>query len=210
MNAHARPLSLLFAPLLALAAGCASRPEPPPEYVPPRLDLARYETLGIVEFAGKEKIGLGAEATEEFVAALHAAQPGTPLLELGATPASGSKLAPDAVREIARREHVEAVFVGEIAESKGSPRLAIDPSFASGSVTSERKAKLTVRLLEGASGATVWSATSERTIPVVAASGAFGELPNVRTTPVEEARAILVRDLVQDVTYDLSPHWVRR
>jgi hypothetical protein len=56
----------------------------------------------------------------------------------------------------------------------------------------------------------VWSAWSERTIPVVAVDGAFGALPSVRTTPVDEARAILVRDLVVDVTYDLRPRWVQR
>lgn len=205
------PSLLALTSLLALALGCASRPERPAEYVPPRLDLARYETLGIVEFAGNAKIGLGASASEEFVSALHAAQPGTPVLELGAIPsASGDKLAPEAIREIAKREHVGAIFVGEIAEAKSKSRVALDPSFASGSVSSERKAKISVRLLDGASGATVWSATSERTIPVVAVNGAFGDLPRVRTTPVDEARAILVHDLVHDVTFDFRPQWVRR
>lgn len=210
MNSPIRSLAALLAPLLALSVSCASRPERPAEYVPPRLDLARFETLGIVELSGNAKVGLGALATEEFVAAVHAAQPGTPVLELGARKGAGDKLAPEAVRELAQRERVDAVFVGEISEGKSNPRVAIDPAFASGSVSSERKAKLTVRLLDGVSGATVWSATSERTIPVVAMNGAFGALPNVRTTPADEARAILVRDLVNDVTFDFRPQWVRR
>jgi hypothetical protein len=207
MHVHARSPIALLVTLLALGAGCASRPERPAEYVPPRLDLARYHTLGVVEFASVGKAPLGAAATEEFVTAVHAAQPGTPVLELGA--ATGP-LTPEAVRALAKREGVDALFVGEIAESKSKPRVAIDPTFASGAVSSERRAKLTVRLLDGATGASVWSALSERTIPVVAANGAFGELPNVRTTPAEEARAILLRDLAHDVTFDFRPQWVRR
>jgi hypothetical protein len=211
MNSRIRSLAALLAPLLALSVSCASRPEQPAEYVPPRLDLARYESLGVAEFAGNAKLGLGASATEQFIAAIHAAQPGTPLLELGAIAGAGNnKLAAETIREIAARERVGAVFVGEISESKSKPRVAIDPSFATGRVASERKARISVRLLDGVSGATVWSASSERTIPVVGMNGAFGELPSVRTTPADEARAILVRDLVEDVTFDFRPQWVRR
>jgi hypothetical protein len=185
-------------------AGCASRS--PAEYVPPRLDLARYEALGIAEFSASRKSDLGAAATEEFVASVHSAQPGTPVLELGAR----GKLTPEAIRELAAREHLSAVFVGEVTESESKPRVAFDPSYRTASASAERKAKITVRLLDGASGATVWSATSERTIPVVALDGSLRGISSVRTTPADEARAILVRDLVNDVTYDLRPHWVQR
>jgi hypothetical protein len=203
--------AMLAAPWIALAIGCASEPERPAEYVPPRLDLARFQTLGIAEFSGGTKSGMGAMATEEFLAAIHAAQPGTPMLELGAVAGLGRGApAPEAVRTLAQREHVDAVFVGEVVETKTKPRVEIGPDLASGSVASERKAKITVRLVDGASGASVWSATSERTIPVVSANGAFGALPNVHTTPVDEAREILVRDLVNDVTLDFRPQWVRR
>jgi hypothetical protein len=199
--------------LLALATGCASKP--PPEYVPPRLDLAQYRALGILEIDARGQAEIGASATQELLAAIHDAQPGTPVLELGprasALPASaGAKLDPAAIRALAQREQVDAIWVGEIVESESKPRFAIDPMARAGSASQERKAKLSVRLLDGVSGATVWSAWSERTIPVVAVDGAFGALPSVRTTPVDEARAILVRDLVVDVTYDLRPRWVQR
>ncbi|HEY8120231.1 MAG TPA: hypothetical protein VII78_02850 [Myxococcota bacterium] len=199
---------------LLLAASCAS-PRPPAEYVPPRLDLERYGALGIVEFAGSGASGLGADATREFVAAVHAAQPGTPMLELGdfaaAFPgAKSAKLAPAAVREIAAREKVEAVWVGEVSEHEGKARFALDPNYGTASASAQRVANISVRLLDGVSGATVWSASSERTIPVVAVNGSLAGLPNVRTTPAEEARAILLRDLVNDVTYDLRPQWVQR
>jgi hypothetical protein len=179
--------------------------------VPPRLDLARYQAMGIVEFSASAKGGLGAAATEEFVAAVHSAQPGTPVLELGALPGGArARVTPDKVRELAQRERVEAIFVGEVSEGEGKPRVAFDPSYGTASASAERKAKITVRLLDGATGATVWSATSERTIPVVAFDGTLRGLSSVRTTPADEARATLVRDLVNDVTFDFRPQWVRR
>jgi hypothetical protein len=200
-----------LAPILLLAAGCASRPQQPAEYVPPQLDLGRYEALGIFEFGGPDKAGLGAMAAEEFVTALHSAQPGTPVLELAALPgAARGKVAPEQIRAVAERERVDAIFVGEVSEAESKPRVAFDPNSGSASASAERKAKITVRLLDGRSGATVWSATSERTIPVVAFNGTLGSLPRVRTTPADEARAILVRDLVNDVTYDMRPRWVQR
>jgi len=196
-------------PIFFLAASCASRQ--PAELVPPRLDLARYEALGIVEFSTGDKTGLGASATEEFVASVHAAQPGTPVLELDALRGGArKKISADAIREIAAREHVSAIFVGELTEGESKPRVAIDPSYGTASASAERKAKITVRLLDGVSGATVWSATSERTIPVVALDGSLRGISSVRTTPADEARAILVRDLVYYVTYDLRPQWVQR
>lgn len=211
MTLRARPLVALLAACLALGSGCASRPQQPAEYVPPRLDLTRYQALGIVELASGAKARLGAAATEEFVAAVHSAQPGTPVLELGPPPGGlRARVTPEQVREIAKRERVDAIFVGDVSEAEGKPRVAFDPSYGTASASAERKAKLTVRLLDGATGATVWSATSERTIPVVAFDGSLRGLSSVHTTPADEARAILVRDLVSDVTFDLRPQWVQR
>lgn len=205
--------ALLLSALSALS--CASHPQRPAEYVPPRLELARYGALGIVEFAEAGANGLGAAATREFMSAVHAAQPGTPMLELGelatALPsAKREKVDAAAVRALAAREHVDAIWIGEVRESEGKPHVAFDPSYGVASASAQRKASISVRLLDGASGATVWSASSERTIPVMAIDGSLSSLPRVRTTPADEARAILVRDLVDDVTYDLRPRWVNR
>jgi hypothetical protein len=71
-----------FALLLSLAAllGCSSTVLVP---VPPRMELKGYGTLGIVEFASSAGPAIGARATREFQAHLHAAQPGTGILDLG-------------------------------------------------------------------------------------------------------------------------------
>jgi hypothetical protein len=216
MRPGARLRLASLAPLLLLLASCGSRGAARyEEYVPPRLDLARFGALGMVEFGDAEGSALGSPATAEFLAALHAAQPGTPVLELGdlasALPGcSGNRVDAAAIRELAAREHVSALWVGTLSESLESPRLAIDAVYGAASASARRKASLSVRLFDGASGATIWSASSERTIPVMAVDGSLRGISNVRTTPAEEARAILVRDLVEDVTADLRGQWIER
>jgi hypothetical protein len=204
-----------IAPCLLIVASCASRqPAQPAQYVPPRLELARYGAIGVIEFAGTETGALGSSATAEFLAAVHAAQPGTPLLELGdlatALPAArGRRIDAAGVRELAARERVDAIWVGELVEALEQPRLALDAQYGLASASARQKASISVRLFDGASGATVWSASSERTIPVMSVDGSLRGISNLRTRPAEEARAILVRDLVDDVTGDLRPRWVR-
>ena len=204
---------LLFA---LVAANCASRtPRAPAEYVPPSLDLARYSTLGIVEFGGRGAKGLGEPATREFIAAVHAAQPGTPLLELGsfakAFPgASRDALDPEAVRALAARAHVDVIVLGEVIEEKASPRISINPEYGTASASAKLTTSLTVRILDGASGATVWSASSRRNISLAGIDLTTLGVRRVGATPAEEARALLMRDLVSDVTFDLRPRWVQR
>lgn len=188
-------------PLLLLLASCASRQ--PAVYMPPRLDLARYGAIGIVEFAGSATGGLERAATDAFLGAVHSAQPGTPVLEFG----SGHGIDPASIRALAAREHVDAIWVGELTEGQEQPRLAINAEHGRASASARRKASISVRLFDGATGATVWSASSQRTIPVMAIDGTLSGLGNLRTTPIDEAREILVRDLVNDVTCDLRPYW---
>jgi len=196
---------LALVPLLLVAAGCASRPRQPAVLVPPKLDLARYSAIGIGEFASNEAPPVGTSATAAFLSAVHSAQPGTPLLELGAI----GRVDPAAIRKLAAREHVDAIWIGELVEGMEQPRLTIDALYKSGSASARRKASLAVRLYDGRTGATVWSSASERTIPVMGISGSVRGVSDVHTRPMDEARSILIRDLVTDVTCDLRPTWVR-
>jgi hypothetical protein len=196
--------------LCLLLAGCASRQ--PAVWVGPRLDLMRYEAIGIVEFGGPAAAALGGAATDAFLGAVHAAQPGTPVLELGngalALPAAqGHRPDAAAIRALAAREHVQALWIGELIETQEQPRLAINAEYGSASASARLKASVSVRLFDGATGATVWSAASERSIPLMSVDGTLRGLGRLHTTPLEEARTILVRDLVEDVTCDLRGHW---
>ena len=50
--------------------------------VPPRVELNRYETLGIIDFATNAERGLGARAARQLQEQVQAAQPGTRFIEL--------------------------------------------------------------------------------------------------------------------------------
>lgn len=211
-----RRAHLVIAVTLALAAGlvtgCASKR--PAELVPPRLDLSRYETLGIVEFAATGAKGLGASATREFLASVHDAQPGTPVLEIGSASRAfghaGADPDPEAIRALAERTKVQAVIIGRIAEEKSTPRVRLAPSWGSASASAQLVASLDVRILDGATGATVWSSSSRREIPIAGIDLSTAGVSRLDANPIEEARATLVRDLAYDVTFDLRPRWVQR
>ena len=209
---RSRRLLLACALGLALAPGCAEK-GPPPVLVPPRLDLARFPTLGIVEFDATGGSGLGALATREFLAALHDAQPGTPVLELGTASrafALPSGVAPDAeaVRALGARAHVDALVLGSIVERKARPRVALDAGGLAASA--QLLGTLDLRVLDARSGATVWSTAVRGEVPVAALGVARIGVPRLDATPVEEARGALVRSLVDEACFDLRPRWVRR
>ena len=85
-------LALVLA-LLALAgwpSACSHKPPPQAVLEPARVDLSRFGTLGLVEFESGAVDGFGAAVSREYFAALQAAQPGTPVLELG-EPAKGAR-----------------------------------------------------------------------------------------------------------------------
>jgi hypothetical protein len=208
-----RPLGVLLscAFLFALASGCAEKG--PPVLIPPKLDLARYPTIGIVEFDATGPAELGPLATREFVAALHDAQPGTPVLELGSAarafgPAAGATPDPEAIRAVAARTQIDAIVLGAIVERKTKPRVALDAGGLAAST--QLLGTLDVRVLDARTGATVWSTAVRSEVPVAALGVARVGVPRVDATPVEEARVALVQHLVDEACFDLRPRWVRR
>ena len=66
--------------LLALALGCASKPK---VLIPPRVDLASFGNLALVEFSATGGERLGVLASREFLVAMQSAQPSRRALERG-------------------------------------------------------------------------------------------------------------------------------
>jgi len=208
-----RPIRLLLccALLLGFPSGCAEKG--PPVLIPPKLDLARYPTIGIVEFDATGPVDLGALATREFVSAVHDAQPGTPVLELGSAsrafgPAAGATPDPEAIRALAARTQVDAIVLGAIGERKAKPRVALDAGGLAASA--HLLGTLDVRVLDARTGATVWSTAVRSDVPVAALGVTRVGVPRFDATPVEDARVALVQDLVDEACFDLRPRWVRR
>ncbi len=155
------PVTLLL--LLALLAGCSRTVLVP---VPPRVDLSTYRTVGIVEFASNSERAINAHATRQFQEQIQAAQPGTRFIELGDRQAllaavGGRQLDIDAFRKIGEKYGVAAVFLGDIAYSEPRTDVKIaDLQKLEGGVRTEVRGDISSRLMETASGASVWSSSA--------------------------------------------------
>lgn len=182
--------------------------------VPPRVDLRGYSTIGIVEFDSNSERSVNARATRQFQEQIQSAQPGTRFVELGDRQAllaslGARQLDAPALRKIGQQYGVAAVFLGDLAYSE--PRVDFkvsDIARMEGGVRAELRGDLSARLLETASGASVWSSSSwaRRQLGAVNVSeqGISGGMRNAN--PREE----MVPALVYEVTHDFRPSSVRQ
>ena len=71
MDRCIRLLATCLLGALLATLGCATKVQ-----VPPRVDLAAWHTIGLVEFSGDPELLLRTLATRDFMQRLQAAQPG--------------------------------------------------------------------------------------------------------------------------------------
>jgi hypothetical protein len=194
-------MSARFTLLLSfvLLSGCSNTAR---VQVPPRMELKAYGTFGIVQFASSDP-AVAALATRQFQEAVQAAQPGTRFVELGAQPALG---AADA-RKLAAKHGVDAIFTGELiyGEPKADVRIS-DAMTLSGSVRAELRGDISARLLEAASGASVWSSSAwaKRQLGGVRVSADQGV--SAAVTPSDPRRE-MIPALVFHLTQDFRPSY---
>jgi hypothetical protein len=193
---------------LALSA-CASKYA----QIPARLDLRPHGQVALVTFwAPEEHRGMSELATRRFAEALLAGQPGVELLEL---PASDSVLrsfprGTDPVvlaQALGEARGIPAVFVGELRVSGMKPRARV--AVGDLKLRATVSADLGVRLLSTRAGGTLWrsSSSASGTVGGVALAGG---LPSVSLRDTEEAYDEIVGTLVERVTADLRPTWVKQ
>jgi hypothetical protein len=193
---------------LALSA-CASKYA----QIPARLDLRQHGQVALVTFsAPEEHRGMSELATRRFAEALLAGQPGVELLEL---PASDSVLrsfprGTDPVvlaQALGEARGIPAVFVGELRVSGMKPRARV--AVGDLKLRATVSADLGVRLLSTRAGGTLWrsSSSASGTVGGVALAGG---LPSVSLRDTEEAYDEIVGTLVERVTADLRPTWVKQ
>jgi hypothetical protein len=193
--------------LLVVASGCGKK-----VLVPPRFDLMPLERVGLVTFAIENARGsLHEFASQRFTEEVLRAQPGLEILELGDSARvlariGKSRLDADAAKAIGQEYGVAAVFVGAMVVSDVKPRasLAYGPH-----IEAEVSVAMTVRLLSGESGATMWTG-STKARETVAEIGLFGGEPYFAAQDPDEAYGHLVTHLVYDLTYDFRPTYRRR
>jgi len=198
-----------FAPILLaffLVGGCSSTVL---VTVPPRVDLKGYGTLGVVDFTSNSSGAVGARATQQLQEQVQAAQPGTRFVDLGSREAvlaavGRNQLDADAAKRIGKRYGVDAVFLGEIAYSDPKTDVRVnDLAKLDAGLRTEVKGDISARLVETASGASVWSNSGwvRRQVGRVNVSeqGISGSM--TKSDPREE----MVPALVYQLTHDFRP-----
>jgi len=205
-----RPLATAAAVAVAFS-GCASQLA----QVPPRVDLGNYERVALVTFsADPSRNSLGVLATQRFAEAVLASQNGFELMELGPADSAVARLlaagdAPGAAQELGREKHVPAVFFGHLAVSGTKPSGSVG---AGGNVNvgATVSSELNVRLLSTSTGGTLWrsSATASQSVGQVSMNG--GRMPSISATDPNAAYANMVDQMVEQVTRDFRPTWVKQ
>jgi hypothetical protein len=184
----------------------------PKVWVPPRIDLHRYGTLGMIECESAQ--GYGPMATQQFVANLHSAQAGVPVLELGPLDhvlrsVGHETMGPDAVRAIGEKHRVDVVITGDLEIDQMRPHFSIQ-SLTEANASAEIVGTLNARILDARSGATVWSdqARGERTVAHL--NMVSGQRPQFGAVDAAGEHAQLVSWLVNRVTGDFRGYWARQ
>jgi hypothetical protein len=204
-----------FALLLSLATlwGCSSTVTVP---VPPRVDLQGFGTVGLVDFASNSNATINAQTTREFETHIHAAQPGTRIVELGSREsllaAVGSRtLDAQTLRKIGAKYSVDAIFVGSLNYSEPKTEVKItDIAKLEGDVRTELRGDINIKLMETRTGASMWSSSAwaRRQVGRVNVSAEQGVTGAMRgsSNPREE----MVPSLVYHLTEDFRPTSVRQ
>lgn len=202
----------LIAIVLALGlSGCASTHL---ERTPPRLDLATYGAVGMIEIGSPREAELGREANRQFLTAIQTAQPGVPVLELGGQAAvlrdvNATALDPASARALGEKHGVDVLLWGVLETKEVRPKVSLGSDLSSLSAQAEVQGSLLTKLIDTHTGATLWtfSSSDKRTLAAVSVSGSGVS----GSGPVEptDAREQLVRTLVQRATADFRPGWTR-
>jgi hypothetical protein len=208
-----RPAAGLLVALL-VAGACGGNPRPSRVLLPPRLDLRQYGRVGLVLFTiEKAKGELDQVATRRFSEALLAAQPGVEVLEFGSADSvrqrvGEKEMGAATAQAVGAARRTPVVFIGHLKMSNVTPSGGL-AGLSLPHLEATVSAELTVALYATESGGTLWrrSGTASRKIGGLSIVG--GE-PYFSAKDPNKAYAALVYDLVDDVTYDLRPTWVRQ
>lgn len=183
--------------------------------VPPRVDLKGFATIGVVDFAARPPGELAGEATQRLLGQLQAAQPGARFLELGSREqvlreVGRSELDYRAVRAIGERYGVAAVLSGSVEVSEPRPDLALSPNLASVSAQAKIDGKMSAKLWESASGATVWTNSSWGSWSVGRVSIAGNGAASADFRHPQEQSNEIVMALIKALCGDFWPTYERR
>lgn len=183
--------------------------------IPPRVNLRSYPLIGVVDFTTNAYPPLAKEATQKFLQNLEAAQPGARLLELGSGAEILRKLHrnsfdPETIKAMGSRYGVAAVLIGHLQISGMTPDLHLSPAFNSFSASAKVNSDLSAKLLETATGATVWSNGAHGRWSLGGLRYHGGSLTNLHYDDPGEQYRKMILDLARVATNDFRPTYEER
>ncbi|GJM43939.1 MAG: hypothetical protein DHS20C21_07810 [Gemmatimonadota bacterium] len=210
MNRFIVPLALVAA--VSLLAACSSTTT---VQVPPQMDLRTYGTVGMIEFSSDAPNDLRQEASREFLAAIQAAQPGVPVLELGnerrvLDAVGGSRMDPETIRAIGELYHVDVLVHGVLDAQEVRPKVAIGGNVESLSAKAEIEGSLATKIYDTRSAATVWTGNAHGKETLASLRVSDGGLSGLGAAHPDDAHEKLVRNLVASATRDFRPSYLRQ
>ena len=199
--------TLAAALLLVLTSGCAGRNYETVR-LPPRIDLRQHEMIGVIEFETQSDGELGRLATRRFTELARRDQGMVRIVTFGSDSAAARDVA--AFRALGREHGLQTIVVGELTVSDIRPDISIAATLRSGSLSARVDATLSVRMIETATGASIWSSSARATKDVGHVSVIAGGKFVFDAEDPERAYGGLVDTLVAQVTRDFQVSWERR
>jgi hypothetical protein len=183
--------------------------------MPAPVDLHAFGTIGLLEFTSVAGADINILASREFLAAIHSAQPGVPVLEIGdrqrgLAAVGHAAIDADAIRALGKRHQVDTLLVGELDARRVTPGVRLGAGFESLSAGADLQGALTVRMYDTRTGATLWTEAVTGSTPIAAVAVANGDLSGLGVTDPHAAESRLVQALVSRATQDFWPYWVRQ
>jgi len=200
---------------LSVMSGCSHRPVVParaPVMVPPRVDLKEHEIIGVVEFSSSARGQLGALATKRFTEWARRDQGLVRFVNLGTrTEAMRSvgRMTWDVAtfQALGEKHGIRTILDGELAVSSARPDIRIAASLRSGDATAQVDATLNVELIETATGASLWNASSRARQNLGHIGLASGGQMSFNADDPQRAYGSLVDSLVDQTTVDFRATW---
>ena len=196
--------------ILLLILGCG-----PKVMVPPEIDLAEYESVGLIDFNTEAEGTLGPFITQKFLQEISLSQKGARIIELGnmeevLRSVERDRLDTEAIRIIGEKHNLSVLIVGDLMVSDVRPKVNISSIISSMSVKAEVEASMIVKLLETERGATVWTGAAQQKKNVAHVSIFSPNTIMFDAKDPEQAYGELTESLIEEVTRDLRVSYRRQ
>lgn len=191
--------------------------------IPPKVDLTRYERVGLISFCCNAEGNMHDYFTQRFLLALRSYQKEARIVELGSEEevtksVQAEEINPEAIRRIGRKYNVDVVITGNLKVievrplfklQRGGARPVAGKSRIQGTrASADVKTQATARLWETEQGGTFWRAS------------AHGDQMVDQVTVISEQKVIfdakdpykafwdLVNPMVKNLCEDFKPEYV--